>query len=179
MKLRELYSVVSQILWELFPYKNLNYFADYFQTVRLVTEKHDRVKCFLVKTVICYQLLECVRYFYLYVFQFELIERVVWYDVIHLFGLKNSGNLMAGGVHAMVGYYYYLLYYQGNTPTNHLLESVLINEKTDFFPQPYCRDKPIYRVVQRITLFIFNILQMFIFALGKSHLLHRQVIRED
>lgn len=161
--------LIGQVVEELIPIKGMSYFQAYFRSVYLVTELKDVEKIFEINFLIWYQLLEIVRYLglFLKIIPYEKMDRIVWYDCCYLFGLKNSGNLMALMMHLMVIYFCYSMYFKGNHSTNRLLYQVLIERRTTFFVQPYIRDRPVTKVVRLFSLFFFSIFQVFVLAIGK------------
>ncbi|KAH9494093.1 hypothetical protein DERF_014808 [Dermatophagoides farinae] len=112
-------SIIRWFIMEMFPYKNLDCMSVYLhrtKDIRLMIKNDGQSSSCdsarLINKLICYQILELIRYGFIYAMPLSHKQRIVMFDIFYLYNMSNLMNILAIIVTILGIYLLKKLYYE-------------------------------------------------------------------
>lgn len=167
MKLNIKASIKPFLMQTLF-YKDVNCFINFVKRNRRLKEEKHLLKSKFVKTVKIFYLFSFVRYIILHVFDLSYQQRVLWFDVLSLYGLEKKTNICGSLIVALSIYLFSMLYTEYIKQIDTIIHSIIVNKKVSYFLVPVYKKTPIHNYLMSVIEKCLNQIRLFIFSLGMS-----------
>nr|XP_027196954.1 uncharacterized protein LOC113791384 [Dermatophagoides pteronyssinus] len=162
---------MSLIRWfalESIPYKNLDHFGNYLRQTRQIYQcRKINQSCeasLLINKLIWFQILQLIRYGFLYVWPLSEEYRIIMFDIFHFYNMSSTMNLLAIFLTILGIYLLIKLYYQLPPRFSLLIDRIVFKRDYRFFINKnhkqnknvcdYIRGKLLESIIQN-QLFVF------------------------